>query len=272
MGWQTPYVIACLILSIVMFAAFTVWESHVENPIMPLGLFKAPTFSALVAVVLFNYMAYSIFQWYMIAWQQLVRGWSIVNIAVGWLPFLVGSLVSVWLAAWLLPRVPAQHIMAMGLLVIAVPDLLLATQPAQQTYWAQTFPAITLSSLCPDFVYVAAQIIASNSVGRRQQGIAGSLMGTLNLYGSSLGVGFAGTIESQVRRYPGADAVLGYRAALYFGFALAVVGLAIDLIFVRMPKDVREGWDPEDEADDTDSVEVRVVTGAVNPEVPRSAV
>jgi MFS family permease len=131
--------------------------------------------------------------------------------------------------------------MATGLLVIAVPCLLLATQPAHQTYWAQMFPAIALSSLCSDFVYVAAQTIASNSVGHRQQGIAGSLMSTLNLYGSSLGVGFAGTIEAQVRKYPGADSVLGYRAALYFGFALAMVGLVIVLIFVRMSKDEREG-------------------------------
>jgi hypothetical protein len=82
-GWQTPYVIACLILSTIMIAAFTVCEGHVENPIMPLGLFKAPTFAALVAVVLFNCMSYSVFQWYVIARQQLVRDWTIVQITMG---------------------------------------------------------------------------------------------------------------------------------------------------------------------------------------------
>lgn len=35
--------------------------------------------------------------------------------------------------------------------------------PEQQLYWAQVFPATILGSLCPDFVYVTAQIIASNS-------------------------------------------------------------------------------------------------------------
>jgi hypothetical protein len=41
-------------------------------------------------------------------------------------------------------------------------------------------------------VYVAAQVIASNSVGKHEQGIAGSLIGTLDLYGNSLGLGLRG--------------------------------------------------------------------------------
>ena len=87
----------------------------------------------------------------------------------------------------------------------------------QQTSWAQTFPAIVVGSFYLDLVNTAAQIIASNSVSQRQQGVAASLIDTLNLSGNSLGLGFAGTIETQVNLDEAwGHHVPGYRAALYF--------------------------------------------------------
>lgn len=144
--------------------------------------------------------------------------------------------------------------MAIGVAVVLASSLLLATMPIDQSYWFQTFPAMVLSSFCPDFVYLAAQIIASNSVSRRHQGLASSLVGTLNLYGNSLGLGFAGTIETEVTKKLAAgssaaesvaDTVSGYRAALYFAAGIAFLGLVLDFAFVRVPKNEREGWDEE---------------------------
>ncbi|OJD30289.1 efflux pump antibiotic resistance protein [Diplodia corticola] len=246
-GWQTPYVIATLILSILSILGFLLWEAKFAgaSPIMPLSVFAAPTFTALILVVLLTYMAFGMSMWYMVAWQEVTRGWSALHLAVGWIPFAAGASVAVAAAAWLIPRVGARWVLAVGIVSCLASSLLLATQPAQQSYWKQTFPAIVLGSLCPDFTYVAAQIIASNSVGRRNQGVAGSLVGTLNLYGVSLGLGFSGTIEVQVLKN-GASEVQGYRAALYFGAALAVAALIMDFAFVRVPKNDGEGWKGED--------------------------
>ena len=246
----------------VLFGSFIFWETRAPEPIMPLSIFRAPTFTALVFVVLLSYMSFGISLWYMIAWQELVRGWTMLELTIGWIPFGVGSTAAVLFAAWLVPRLAAQWIMAIGVAATLITNILLATMPEQQNYWIQTFPAIAVSSVCPDFVYVAAQIIASNSVSRKQQGVAGSLVGALNLYGNALGLGLAGTIETEVSKYTGADAVSGYRAALYFGFALAVVGLILDFAWVRMPKDEREGWDAETMAEDEAAAEDSIVSGA----------
>lgn len=141
----------------------------------------------------------------------------------------------------------AQYILAIGLLSIIVSTVLIATMPEQQSYWKQVFPATILMSFCPDLVFTAAQIIASNSLPRSQQGVAASLVGVLMLYGNSLGLGFAGTIEVQVdkARYP--EITTGYRAALWFGCGIAILALILDLWFVRMKKDEREGWADEDD-------------------------
>jgi hypothetical protein len=96
-------------------------------------------------------------------------------------------------------------------------------------------------ALCPDFIYTAAQIIATNSVKRREQGIAGSLISLLLLYSASLGLGFAGTVESETNE-DGMAIVRGYRGALYLAIGLALAALILDILFVRVPKDTREGW------------------------------
>ena len=145
------------------------------------------------------------------------------------------------MSAWLIPRLAAQWIMALGCLAILIAQVLLATMPEQQSYWAQVFPATILSAFCPDFIFTAAQIIACNSVRRHEQGIAGSLVGVLQVYATSTGLGFAGIVETHTDDH-GSLPVRGYRSALYFGMGMAVVALVIGVLFVKMTKDTREGW------------------------------
>ncbi|THC99489.1 hypothetical protein EYZ11_001038 [Aspergillus tanneri] len=178
---------------------------------------------------------------------------------VGWTPFVICGMGAACLAAWLIPRVAAQWILAIGTVTILVSSVLMATVPMHQTYWAQIFPSVVLFAFCPDLVYTAGQIIASNSVRRHQQGIAGSIIGTLNLYGNSLGLGFASTIEVQIAKSSGSR-VMGYRAALYFGVGISAVALLLDIFFVRMVKDEREGWDEDEQL--ADEVELAEATGA----------
>ncbi|KXJ88894.1 major facilitator superfamily domain-containing protein [Microdochium bolleyi] len=252
-GWSSAFTIACLTVTGLMFGAFLVWETrYATDPVMPLGVFRAPSFSALVWVVLLSYMSFGVAQWYAVLWQQSLRHASVLETGIRFVPFGLASLLAVFAAAWLMSRVAAQWIMAVGVGAALAASLLLATMPVSQTYWAQVFPAMVLSGFCPDFVYVAAQVIASSSVGRRQQGVASSLIGTLNLYGTSLGLGLAAIVETQVvertARTGDDGEVLGFRAALYFAAAVALIGLLLDVLFVRMPKNEREGWEDEDPA------------------------
>ncbi|BCS05810.1 efflux pump antibiotic resistance protein [Aspergillus luchuensis IFO 4308] len=259
-GWSTPYEIALLITSVILFGAFLLWEkSGTEYPIMPLEIFKAPSILTLLLVVLLNYMAVGTLIWYQVLWLQDVWHWSPLHFAVGWTPFVICATGAASLAAWLVPRFAAQWILAIGTITILISNALMATVPVHQTYWAQVFPSIVLFSFCPDFVYTAAQIIASNSVRRHQQGIAGSLIGALNLYGVSLGLGFAATIEDQIAKHSGR--IMGYRAALYFGVGISAVALLLDVCFVRMVKDDREGWNEEDRAADGTDADALELTG-----------
>jgi len=85
-----------------------------------------------------------------------------------------------------------------------------------------------------DMSFPAATLILSDAVGKKHQGIAASLVNTVVNYSISLSLGFAGTIEGNVNHggVTNADKLLGYRSALYFGLALAAIGVVFSLSFL----------------------------------------
>lgn len=66
---------------------------------------------------------------------------------------------------------------------------------------------------------------------RHHQGLAASLVATTVNYSISLGLGFAGTVESHVND-AGRNVLRGYRGALYTGIGLAGCGLIISICFM----------------------------------------
>ena len=105
-------------------------------------------------------------------------------------------------------------------------------------------------------VFAATQIIASSLVSRDHQGAAGSLIGTLLTYGLSTGLGFAGTVEKYSNRV-GSDPLRGYRAAGWLGVGMAVGALVLGTVFVRMPKNDKEGCG-EEEVEPTEKMDMSV--------------
>ncbi|KAK4038322.1 aminotriazole resistance protein [Parachaetomium inaequale] len=245
-GWSTPYEIALLILSVLHFLAFCYWETRVaKEPILPFNLWNAPSFGILMLAIFFSFMSLGIYFWYMNIYMQTIRGDSLIQTGVQYLPLTIVGAINSFFAAWLVPRVPAQVIIGAGCLAMVTINVLLATIPADLTYWAMAFPAMFISAFTIDLITTSAQIIASNTVPMKHQGVAGSLVGTLLSYGMSTGLGFAGTVEVHTFEN-GTNLLRGYHSAAYL--AVSMSGFALLLcLFIRIPKDTREGWETDDE-------------------------
>jgi MFS family permease len=249
-GWDTPYEYALLIVSILLLVLFMVWEwKFASEPILPLNIWTAPSFGVMILSAFLTFMGVGITIWYISQYNRTLRHYTPLSGAAAWMTLTVGGAVAAIMSAKAVPRLPAQYIMAIGSLCTTISLILVVTQPEQQIYWKQMFPALIFLSFGPDFLFTASQIIASNTVKRSQQGIAGSLIGTLLSYGLSTGLGFAGTVEVYTND-GGSDVIKGYRNALYLGIGMTGAATIIALLFVRIPKDEREGWAEGDEPAD----------------------
>ncbi|KAF4995351.1 hypothetical protein FDECE_12843 [Fusarium decemcellulare] len=229
-GWKVPYVCALLVVSILHFVTFAVWEyKFAPQPIMPMNIWTSSSFSIMVLSAFVSFMAFGMCL-------------CLFLNAATFVPLAIGGAGAAILSAKLVRYLDAQYILAIGSTATLIALVLVATMPEQQTYWAQVFLSILIGSMGPDFLFTAAQLIASGTVKRSQQGVAGSLIGTVLAYGMATGLGFAGTVEYYTND-GGRDLVQGYRNGLYLGIGMAVLAIVLSLGFVRIPKDRREGWD-----------------------------
>jgi hypothetical protein len=64
----------------------------------------------------------------------------------------------------------------------------------------------------------------------------------------ALGIGLGGTVEAYTN-VGGTQPLRGIRGAMYLGTGMAVLGIFIVLVFVRVPKDRRDGYDDEREGE-----------------------
>ncbi|KAI9705152.1 MAG: hypothetical protein M1820_005299 [Bogoriella megaspora] len=236
-GWSKPYVYILLIVGALLIPVFFWIEFRVaRSPLLPFDVVNRK-----VGAVLFF---------------EHTRGASPL-LATAWLsPVAITGALASLTTAYLLGRAQPATIMIIAMTAFAAGSIIIATAPADQTYWGQSFVVSlvitfgmgeyglqTYSSSCsltrrPDMSFPAASLIISNAVPREKQGVGMSLVNTVVNYSISIALGIAGTVEMQVTKAdasPG-TALKGYRSAWYFGIGLAGLGLCFSVVNLVMTK------------------------------------
>lgn len=123
--------------------------------------------------------------------------------------------------------------MIVGQTAYLVGSILAATRPSHSIYWTYYFFSVLIIPIGMDTSLPAATIIFSNAVPQQYQGMGASIIMTVVNYSISLGLGFAGTIETNINHggLKQSDKLLGYRGALWFAVGLAGLGMALSLVF-----------------------------------------
>ncbi len=70
--------------------------------------------------IFFSFMSLGIFFWYMNIYMDTIRGDSLMQVGVQYLPLTIVGCANAFFAAWLVPRVPAQVIIGVGCLAMVI--------------------------------------------------------------------------------------------------------------------------------------------------------
>ncbi|KAF5568206.1 major facilitator superfamily transporter [Fusarium phyllophilum] len=228
-GWSTPYTYVTMIIGIVIFVTFVLVEKRVRHPLIPFGILEIDALFTL-ACVSAGWSSFGIFVYYIWNFLVTLRDQSPLLTSAQFVPIAISGLAAAVGTGLILSHFRASTVMVLSMTAFCTAGIIFTTVPVDQTYWAQTFVAIIIFPWGMDMSFPAATIVLSRAMPQRHQGLAASLVNTFVNYSISIGLGFAGTVDSQLNN-GGKDVLRGYRGAYYMGVGLSGMGVVIALIF-----------------------------------------
>lgn len=146
-GWSSLSVILPLVIGIVSFVVFLLYEKSIKDPMLPLQLFKIRNFSVGNIATIAIYAGLSISTFLLIIFVQSIGGYSALQAGLTILPvtiimFLLSSRFGA-LAGKFGPRL----FMGLGPIIAAVGFLLMLRVDSSIDYWSQILPALLVFGL-----------------------------------------------------------------------------------------------------------------------------
>jgi EmrB/QacA subfamily drug resistance transporter len=143
-GWSSPAVIGSLLIGLLLLAVLIREEARNPAPMLPLGLFRSRTFSAVNLLTLLLYAALGGAFFFLPFALIQVGGFSAVMAGAAFLPFtLIMGTLSRW-AGGLLDRVGAKWPLVIGPAIAALGFALLAWPIGGGSYWTYLVPIAVL--------------------------------------------------------------------------------------------------------------------------------
>jgi EmrB/QacA subfamily drug resistance transporter len=193
-SWGSWEIIGLLLLALAGLAAFLAVEQRAAEPMLPLHVFKNRNFSVtmmltfLVGLGLFGAMTFLPF------YQQTVQGASPTVSGLLMTPLMLGSAVTSILAGVVTSKTGKYRMFPIiGGLVMAVGMFLLSRIGVTTPRWQTGIDYVVLG-LGMGFLMQMMSLIAQNSVGLRDMGVASSARMFFQQMGGSLGVAAFGAV------------------------------------------------------------------------------
>jgi EmrB/QacA subfamily drug resistance transporter len=195
-GWSSARTVALLAASAVLLIAFLVVESRVEQPLMPLRIFRMRTLAAANAVGLLLGGSFFGFVFVGTLYMQQVLGYSPLQAGVAWLATSLTSIALVGLSQKLATRVSPGPVMAVGMTLIGG-GILWATQaPVHGHFWGSLAGPFVIAGAGGAFSFVPISIGGLTGVAEREAGLASGLLNTSQQLGGAIGVAIASTVAA----------------------------------------------------------------------------
>ncbi|SDI18508.1 MFS transporter [Variovorax sp. OV700] len=225
-GWTDWMVLSGFAVAALAIAAFVRHEARVSAPMIPLGLFHSPSFSAAIVLgVLMNITFYgSIFV--LSLYFQHARGYTPTETGFALLPFTVimlANLASGRLAKRFSPRTPVIA----GFVLSALGFALLHGVDASTPY-LRILPSLLLLAIGAGIGTPALTSLVLGSVPPSLSATASAIFGAARQVGSAIGVALFGALMLGLPAQVAAGAVFAFDLSAF----LRLVGAVIAVLFL----------------------------------------
>ena len=242
-GWATARTLGLLAGAAVLLLVFVLVQRAIRDPLVPLGIFRAPNLSAgNVAMGLLG--AAWIPMWFFLnLYLQQVLGYGALESGLALVPMTVAIMVlMVGVTARIVGRFGFKWPLVAGLLILGGGMLLFGRVPADGSFVADVLPVSLIAATGMSLAFIPAMISATSGVRPEEAGLASGLINTSYQFGSALGLAVVTAVATSFtasRLAGGTEQLIalndGFRAAFVAAAVIAALGAVVALIAVRMP-------------------------------------
>ncbi|KAK1241442.1 hypothetical protein MKX08_001416 [Trichoderma sp. CBMAI-0020] len=227
-GWSTPWIPVLIVVSLLVIAAFAVWQWYLERrldaararllesssssssdghgdcvlptpPLIKVSIFGNRQFSAVMVIMGVFFAAFNNYLIYATYYFQEFQGQSPLQTMLRFLPTGIGGAAVAIVVSQLLGRVPTVFLLICGNLAITIACLLYAVPiPPTTSYFAWGLPAMVLSVVGADTTWPCLTLFTSRALPREDQAIGGALINSVGQIGRSIGLAIATAVQTAV--------------------------------------------------------------------------
>ncbi len=235
-GWATGRTIGLLFASVVILAAFVVWELRTTAPLVPFGIFRIRTLTgANVVGLLLGATIYANF-FILTLYVQGVLGWSALKTGLTFLATAGTTVIWAGVAQALVTKIGPRAVMTFGLGVLSLTVLGYTRIPVDGHYGPDLLPLYIVFAVGLAFAFIPVTIAGFIGVPAHQAGLASGLLNTTQQIGGAVGVAVTSTIfvsHAKAGNFTPQAFTSGYRWAFAALVAFAAVGAVAAFVFFR---------------------------------------
>lgn len=227
LGWESPGVWLPMLVGALSFAAFLWWESRVEEPMVPLGMFRIRNFGFGNLATLFIYGAFGFGGFVLSVFVQEVGEYPATLAGLISLPSGVLLIALSPRFGALAARYGARIFMTLGPIVIAAGWFWYLLVDDRVDYWTQLFPGIMLVGLGTAITVAPLTSATLGAVEQARAGIGSAINNAVARIAGLVTVACTGLIVGS------AIDLGGFHRAVLVTAILLLVGAAVSFIGIR---------------------------------------
>lgn len=222
-GWDSGQTWGVLAVAAVLLAGFVTGQAKGRDPLVRLGIFRAPNLAAANIAQLLLGAAWIPMWFFLNLYLQQVLGYTAFPSGAALLPMTLLIMVGmVAIAPRVLAAVGPKAATVTGLLLLAAGLAWLALIDPDGSYAVDVLPASLVAALGMSLAFIPTLGTAISAARPEEGGLASGIVNTSYQVGSALGL----AVMTAIAAANGADRI-GDKAALTEGFSAAFIGAAI---------------------------------------------